>query len=199
MNVVTELRSVPQPPASVAQLPDEDLVLLIRRGHSAAFGELLRRYQPLLLGYATRFLGDRSVAADVTQDVFLSFWVERQRYRYLGRLRAYLLAMAFNRCQVAARARRNHLRKVEKASAALPPVAAADTPLDQLLHAARAEEVRQQLRQLPVMRKHVLILRYTSELSLAEIAQSTGKSLGTIKSHLSRGLAALSHLLRGRS
>jgi RNA polymerase sigma factor (sigma-70 family) len=64
-----------------------------------------------------------------------------------------------------------------------------------LLEAARRDAVLDAMRRLPQRQREVLALRYYLELSEAEIASTLGISTGAVKSHASRGAAALrSHL-----
>ena len=60
-------------------------------------------------------------------------------------------------------------------------------------------QVVEALRTLPRRQREVLVLRYWSELSEAEIATTLGISRGTVKSTAARGLAALEQRLEGRA
>ena len=51
---------------------------------------LVLRHQALVLGYVTRYLGDRQLAREATQEVFLSLWQERARYKPSGRFRGFI-------------------------------------------------------------------------------------------------------------
>ncbi len=95
-----------------ADLEDDDLMLLCRQDRHDAFEVLVQRHEALAFGLATRFLGDRSLGRDVAQDVFLSIWAERERYRPRGRFRSYLVSVTLNRCRHLARQRGSHKRKV---------------------------------------------------------------------------------------
>jgi DNA-directed RNA polymerase specialized sigma24 family protein len=53
------------------------------------------------------------------------------------------------------------------------------------------EEVIAALRELPARQREVIVLRYYADLSEAQIADAMGISVGAVKSHASRGLAAL--------
>ena len=53
------------------------------------------------------------------------------------------------------------------------------------------------MRALPQRQREVLALRYYLDLSEAEIADTLGISRGAVKSHASRGAAALRELLKG--
>ena len=60
----------------------------------------------------------------------------------------------------------------------------------------RAKEVRSKLTRLPGKTREVLILRFTHELSLEEISSLTGMPLGTVKSHLFRGLKRMARFMK---
>ena len=62
---------------------------------------------------------------------------------------------------------------------------------DAVLADDRRDRVLDALRGLPARQREVLALRYYSELSEAEIADALGISRGAVKSHASRGAAAL--------
>jgi RNA polymerase sigma-70 factor (ECF subfamily) len=59
------------------------------------------------------------------------------------------------------------------------------------VRAERATEVRAAVRSLPEPYREVVALRFFGDASLDEIAQETGRPLGTVKTHLHRGLARL--------
>ena len=59
----------------------------------------------------------------------------------------------------------------------------------------RLREVMAALRTLPTRQRECLVLRYYEELSESEIAQALGISTGSVKTHTSRGMAALARAL----
>jgi RNA polymerase sigma factor (sigma-70 family) len=176
---------------------DDDLMLLVRANHQAAFEILVRRHQALVLGLATRYLGDASVGRDVTQDVFLALWAERQRYELRGRFRSYLVSCTIHRCQIVSRQARCHERKhgVLAADGVQAEAPMDDEALRVLVEAEDRREVRRKLTLLPDKMREVLILRFTQDLPIQEIASVTGLREGTVKSHLFRGLARLHRLI----
>jgi RNA polymerase sigma-70 factor, ECF subfamily len=186
-------------PASGVQLSDledDDLMLLCKEQHQEAFAVLVGRYQTLVLGLACRFLGDRSLGRDVAQDVFLSLWAERERYQQRHRFRSYLVSMTIHRCQILARKHRNLNKKhADFADARSAQAATKELPLDQLVELARAKEVRDKLTQLPEKMRQVIILRFSQDLALDEIAAVAGIPLGTVKTQLFRGMKRLYQLL----
>ena len=78
-------------------LTEAGLVQRVRSGDAAAFRALVRLHQGAVLRLGLSMLKEESLAAELAQEVFLSFWKERARYRHDGRLKAYLLGIA--RCQ----------------------------------------------------------------------------------------------------
>lgn len=180
---------------ALVDLEDDGLMLLVKTGHRDALEVLIKRHQDLVLGFANRYLGDRQLARDVAQDAFLSLWAERQRYQARGLFRAYLFQVVRNRCFIVARQRRSHHRKVDKFSETEPAAQEIQLPVDELMRAERAKQVQQQLQHLPDKVRQVLILRFTHELPLDEISTMTQMPVGTIKSHIFRGLKKMKQLL----
>ena len=177
-------------------LPDDDLMILARAERKDAFEALVLRHQALVLALATRFLADKNLGRDVAQEVFLSLWAERHRYRPQGHFRSYLVSVTHHRCHYVARQRRSHGRKLGKlARNATLGQAEPDLPLEMLVAAEKAREVRKKLERLPERIRQVLILRFTQDCSLQEIAELTGLPLGTVKSHLFRGLKRLNRMI----
>jgi len=186
------------PTSEEGGLSDDDLMRLCRQNRHEAYDILVRRHQTLVFALATRFFGDRSLGRDVTQDVFLSVWAERDRYEPRGRFKSYLVSVTFHRCKYVARQRRSHDRKVAGLTLdTQAQTAAAELPLEEVLKMERAREVRQKLTELPEKMRRVLILRFAHDLGLAEIASLTSQPLGTVKSHLFRGLRRLHRRFSG--
>lgn len=180
------------------QLSDDELMVLVAADHRAPFEQLVKRHHPLAFGYATRFLGDRALGRDVAQEVFLTLWQQRRRYRPEGRLRSYLLSIAFNRCQAVARRRRTATKKLPEV-AARAAAQVADTvqrePLDELLEAEKRAHLRRQLLRLNERTRRAIILRFFFGLTYEEISDATGQRVGTVKSQVSRGMRQLCALL----
>ena len=186
---------------AAGEATDDELMFLVRAGHQAAFELLVRRYQSLVLRLATRYVGDASFGRDIAQDVFLALWAERDRYESRGRFRSYLVACTIHRCHIVARQARSHERKHDILAA--EDSSRCDAPLGNeavhaLIEAEERREVRDKLTLLPEKMREVLILRFTYDLPIQDIATITGLREGTVKSHLFRGVARL-HRLIGRS
>jgi RNA polymerase sigma-70 factor (ECF subfamily) len=90
------------------QDPDVCLMMRVREGDDAAFGELSRRYGPRVFGYFCRQLGDRPDAEDLTQEVFLRLYRSRARYEPRARFATWVFHITQNVARNALRSRRRH-------------------------------------------------------------------------------------------
>ena len=158
---------------AAARDADEALVAL----YSAHYRSLVR--------LAALLLHDTPAAEDVVQDAFVAMHGSWGRLRDADKAVAYLRQAVVNR----ARSRLRHLKVVDKHVQAPPP----DAPSAEVgaLRSAQRDEVMTALRQLPYRQREVLVLRYYADLSEAQIADAMGISTGAVKSHASRGVAAL--------
>jgi RNA polymerase sigma-70 factor (ECF subfamily) len=87
---------------------------------------------------------------------------------------------------------------VAEAGGPMTVITADPAPADPVLHALRAErdaELRRAVGALGEPYREVVALRFFADLSLAEIAEVTERPLGTVKTHLHRGLARLRELV----
>lgn len=132
--------------------------------------------------------GDRHAAEEAVQDAFVAVARARATPANVG---AYLRSAVLNAARSQGRRRRaagRHLRRLGP-----PPYApAADADLGRADDTAR---VLAALAELATRQREVLVLRYYSELTEAEIAETLGISVGSVKTHAHRGLAALERRL----
>jgi RNA polymerase sigma-70 factor (sigma-E family) len=140
---------------------------------------------------AVLLLGDRASAEDAVQDACEATWRVRPTVTDRDHLVAYLRTAVVNRCRSAGRRRGTvqrflaSARPGDHAPAADGPVLAAETDAAVLAALAR----------LAPRQREVLVLRYWSELSEREIAESLGIAPGTVKSTASDALTRLNTLL----
>lgn len=181
-------------------LPDGALLRAWRGGDSAAFAELVERHQDALLRHARGVLGPGSQHEDVVQDAFLALAkgpLELPR-EVLGdaeaerrQLLAWLHRVVRNGCMDVIRSDTRRRRREEEVAApeggggGLESVEARDT----------RELVERKLAELPLDQREVLALRLLAERSYREIAEITGKKVGTVGWLVSEGLKALASKL----
>ncbi|MEU1621462.1 SigE family RNA polymerase sigma factor [Streptomyces sp. NPDC005722] len=159
---------------------------------SPTLADLYRTRRVDMVRLAAFLVRDRHTAEDVVQDAFAA--VCRRHGEQLDNLQdaqAYLHTTVVN-------AARSVLRRRRTARAYIPPYQGPGAPVDELLLLAEEhKEVLDALARLTERQREVLVLRYWSDLSEAQIAESLGVSRGTVKSTASRALATLEKLLEG--
>jgi RNA polymerase sigma-70 factor (sigma-E family) len=155
-----------------------------------AFDELYRAQWHNMVRVAMFLVDDVESAKDCVQDAFVGLY--RKPLRQADAQIAYLHRSVVNAARSMLRRRgtvRRHLRSAEPHQ-----VQGADHPV---IVGAEHAVLMAALRQLPQRQREVLVLRYWSELSEAEIAAALGIRPGTVKSAASRALKALETKLGG--
>jgi RNA polymerase sigma-70 factor (sigma-E family) len=145
-----------------------------------------------LIRLAVVMLGDRPAAEDVVQEAFCGLYRRWDRLDDPGNALRYVRSSVLNGCRSVLR-NQGRLR-----SRPGPPPGGPGTAESAESAALVGEEHRAvlaALRRLPGRQREALVLRFYLELSEAEIAQTMGISPGTVKSTVSRALAALGRLL----
>ena len=158
-----------------------------------ALEELYAAHWRQLVRLAFLLVRDVGTAEEVAQDAFVAMHGRWGKLRDNDKALAYLRQTVVNRSRSVLRHRvvvDRHLR----AAGSRPPEAAPDADTG-ALDAARRSAVLHALGQLPDRQREVLVLRHYLDLSEAEIADALGIARGSVKSHASRGSAALRDLL----
>jgi len=182
---------------------DESLVAAHLAGDQAAFCELVRRYGDGVLGYLFHMTGNLSQAEDLFQETFKRVHEKAHTFRG-GRFKSWLFTIAMRAAIDSRRRRRLTLVSLDQAddcdeenpsqTGALADDNAAD-PAAELVKEEQKQQVRQAIDMLPVKQRATLILAYYQQLSYQEVAQVMGCSIGTVKTQMSRALAALARKL----
>jgi RNA polymerase sigma-70 factor, ECF subfamily len=185
--------------ASEREPSPSDAELLARMGsrETAALAALYDRHASHALGVAHRVLRDRAEAEEVVQDLFLQLWNAPSRYdARRGKFTSWLFVMARNRALDRLRQRATRARTHAEEAHEPPPPASAES---RLLDGERRRTVQGALAQLPESQRQAIELSFYRGLSQSEIARETGEPLGTVKSRMSRAMAALRQALEGAS
>lgn len=169
--------------------PGDDLAERFRAGDESALREAYDRYGRAVLHLATSTLANRSDAEDVTQATFVAAWLGRDTFDPdKGSLIGWLLGIGRRKVIDRLRAAARETRVVETVKQQLPEPAAPgpdpDTVVDRLV-------VADELARLPDEQRRMLELAFYDDLTHQQIATVTGVPLGTVKSHIRRGMASL--------
>jgi RNA polymerase sigma-70 factor (sigma-E family) len=158
-----------------------------------AVEELYAAHYRRLVRLSVLLVRDVGTAEEVVQDSFVAMHGKWRNLKDPDKGLAYLRQTVVNRSRSVLRHRGVQARYTPPA---IPdhPAAEADA-----LSSERRGEVLGALRELPDRQREVIALRYYLDLSEAEIADTLGISRGAVKSHASRGVSALRHLLKDAS
>lgn len=151
---------------------------------------LYREQRLSLARIALLLIDDMATAEDVVHDSFIALQQHVDQIRNPAAAVGYLRTTVVNKSRSLLRKRqtvRKHLSLARDEH-----VEPADR---ELIVAAEHQEVLDAVRQLPQRQQEVLVLRYWSNLSEAEIADALGISRGAVKSNASRGMDKLEAML----
>ncbi len=180
------------------------LITSAQHGDLDAFNTLVLNYQDVLFNTALRILSDSELAADATQDAFLSAFRSINSYRG-GSFKAWLMRTVTNACYDELR------RRKRRPTTPLEPDTSNGDEMDsprwladksmspeQKLEADELEHAIQHcLDALPTNFRTVVVLADIQGLDYSEVAGATRVPLGTIKSRLARARLRLRECLQG--
>jgi len=177
-------------PQSGAASSDASLIARLRAGDAEVFTELVANVVPALIQYATRWLGDESVANDVVQDVMARLWDKRATLSASTTIRAYLFGAVRN-ASLNVRKHEHVVRTYAAFSMAGP------TSIDTTAPILERITVDQLLAHLPERRREAIVLRYLGELSYAEVAAILGTTPVNAERLVARSLETLRQVVQG--
>ncbi len=188
-----------------AQHDERALVDSVLAGDRDAFRHLVERESASVVRACHRILGDLHEAEDAAQEAFVTAYRSLASWRGDGPFGAWLTRIAVRIALRQAGRRRAvtwldpegsaegvsgpaNTAAVARASLAAAPQT---DPSSLAVRAERDSDVRRAVAALPEPYREVVSLRFFGELSLDEIARQTERPLGTVKTHLHRGLLRL--------
>jgi len=176
---------------------DSQLVDEAVRGDSAAFGQLVTRYQDRLYNTMLHVLGSAEMADDVAQDAFVQAYVKLETFERASGFYTWLYRIAFN-LAISRRRRDKHCLSIEQARDASghEPADTSAPPSARIEQAERAAHVRRGLAMLSDEHRAILILREVDGCSYDQIGQVLDLPSGTIRSRLHRARIQLRDQLK---
>jgi RNA polymerase sigma-70 factor (ECF subfamily) len=170
----------------------------LKRKEPGLLNELITRFQHRLLRYLMYLTGNREMAEDLFQEVWMRVLVRGEQYNGRARFETWLFTIARNLVIDQRRKRTmSSLDELVEGSSdddrAMTFEIAADdpTPFEHFSRLEDREQIAAALLGLDTLHREVLVLRFHEELSLEEIARVTQAHLSTVKSRLYRGLAMI--------
>jgi RNA polymerase sigma-70 factor (ECF subfamily) len=171
----------------------EDLMARIAEGDESAFETLVHRHQTSVLNLVYRFIGDRTQAKDLAQEVFIRVWQAAKTYRPEAKFTTWIYRITANLCfNELKSARRKKLFQFLRSDADNEIHGEKDfpdgspSPEDLLLAKERSHQITKALQGLPENQRMAVILKRYDDLSYEEIARVMGCSVPAVESLLVR-------------
>ncbi len=184
-------------------MDDHELAQRLALDLDGTFEALVRHHVDRCHAIALRFTGSPHDAEELTQDALIRAYralatYDADRIRDL-RLRPWLATIVLNLCRNRARTRAVSSMPLDPLiEAGLEPAAdRASDPAGIAIRGAQRERLAQHLAALPERYRVPVVLRHVDDLSYAELAEVLGRSEGTLKSQVHRGLALLRASMAG--
>ncbi len=184
--------------------PDSDLLVRFREGDPSAFDAIVERFERRLIGYFYGLCGDRQLAEDCAQEVFVRLFRARESYEPRADLATFVFRIARNHWIDVYRSRK--VRPPERSLEATRPDeeggALADalpesgsTPEESALAEEEQRRLRAALAKLPEIQRAVLALAGGQSMKYEQIALVLGIPVGTVKSRVHAAVLNLRRLL----
>jgi RNA polymerase sigma-70 factor (ECF subfamily) len=172
---------------------DHALVEAFVAGRSEAFDVLVDRHRRSVYQLCYRFVHDHEDASDLTQDVFVRAFRGLGSFKRDAAFATWLYRIGVNACLNRVAVKRPASEPID---AALHVDRRAPDPLEQVVRAERAAELRAAIARLPPKQQATLVLRVYQELTHEEIAQVLGSSVGAVKANFFHALGNLRRFLQ---
>ena len=159
------------------QQPDFGVLRKAQKGDERAFSLIVRAYQVPVYNYVLRLVGDRTLAEDLTQEVFLRVFQGLPRFSSRSKFTTWLFQVTKNRVLDELRARERRPRSVCSLED-IAPFEVLDQPLERM---EAVDALWRAIENLNVDLKMALLLRDVVGLAYTEIADSLEITLATVK------------------
>jgi RNA polymerase sigma-70 factor (ECF subfamily) len=181
----------------------EGLMTRIAKGDADALEILVNRHQTSVLNLIYRFIGDRTQAKDLAQEVFIRVWQAAKTYRPEAKFTTWIYRIATNVCFNELKSARRKkwfqfLRFGDQHEETIEDtyIDGSPSPEDLLLAKERNRQISDALQSLPDNQRMALILRRYDDLSYEEIARILNCSISAVESLLVRAKRTLQEKLK---
>lgn len=178
-------------------------MLDFQKGDKAAFEKLMVKHYKQVMNLVYRFLGDKEIAEDLTQDVFINVYKTARFYKPKAKFQTWLYRIVKNACL-------NELRRQRRSAASFdetfgvkdnphkrePADLDIPNPSETINQKERVEAVKEAIASLPENQRMAVTLRRYEQLSYEDIAQTMKCSVKAVKSLLSRAKVNLKEKLK---
>jgi len=166
-------------------MADRDSIPMSDHLDERSFELLFRKFFPVLMRFARKFLPDEDDAREVIHQVFINLWEKRDEVDTSTPFKSYLFTSVHNRCL-------NRIRDKKKFADEEMPDLAGETNVETHMEAMELEsKIRQVIGTLPEKCREIFELNRFEGLKYAEIAEKLGISVKTVENQMSKALKIL--------
>ncbi|MGJ8675909.1 MAG: RNA polymerase sigma factor [Akkermansiaceae bacterium] len=193
----------PLSPSNAADSPNDiDVMLMMRvkNGDEAAFEELVKRHQSIVVATVSKMLGNSSDAEDIAQQVFIRLWKSAPRYKVKAKFTTYMFTimrnLVFNESRRRSRKKESSINEREDEFHLQTEDSNTKSPDNQVLQEELQAAVDNAIAELPEKQRLAVILRRYENMPYEEIADVLELSVSAVKSQLFRARAVLRESLQ---
>ncbi len=174
-------------------LSDNELMLCVRDGENARLGMLFERHHKRLFNFFLHTTGNRQVAEDLVQEIFVRMLKYRRTFRDDSGFVPWMFQMARN-------VRVDHFRRLARAPftetdiETVEPTDEGPLPADLAETSESVDILRAAMNQLPVEKRELLVMARMEFLKQEEIASILSCKVGTVKVRIHRAIKELSQI-----
>lgn len=180
---------------------DKNLIERTLRGEKEAFEMIIQKYRRPLFNYIGRMIGERELALDFTQEVFIKTYSSLHSFKPQYKFRTWLFKIASNFVIDYWRKKKIETYSIDQPPAreydALPLQVPDDEPslAKKFEMAQLREKIEHALEKTPPTLRELFVLRHINEFSYDEMAEIKGLPVGTIKNRVFRAKELIRQLL----
>jgi RNA polymerase sigma-70 factor (ECF subfamily) len=177
-----------------------ELIALSGEPHISELDDIdavIRQYKPKVFRFVAFSVSDRDAADSITQDCFLRAHLTRDQFRGDCSVSTWLIRIAFNLIRDHTKSQKFRFWRKAAATAidaqdvSQHLASGASSAEAQLIARERVEMIHEALKKLSAKQRSVFVMRFVEEMDLADIAEATGMSVPTVKTHLYRAVGAI--------
>lgn len=175
---------------------DRELLDRLARGEIKAYEQLFLRYYPTFLTFVRGMLKDAFAAEDITQNIFLKVWINRDRLDPAKSIRSYLFVLAKHEVYNQLRTRSRSFTPLQEVDRKSQDDAGASFPsgneIEQMIDLREtSERIDAVIAAMPPKRQEVFRLSRFEHLSNREISERLNLSVRTVDKHLELAIREL--------
>jgi len=181
----------------IQKIPDEELVERARHGNQEAFSEIVKRYQNKIYSYASRLVGNRDEAEDLTQEVFIKVYKNLYGFDIKRKFSSWIYRIAHNESV-------NHIKKrsyfkilsIEQNDFLKNTMSSTENLIEEIIQKESSEKIRKLLDKISFKYKEVLVLRYFEEKSYEEMSDILRIPTNTVGTLINRAKGQLEQIVK---